>query len=762
MTQSFPGSTQMRFITRYVYSPHVPWRLLGALLLYALAYIFYYVTQIVPAGEPGYHGHAAYRMGLTIGVINALSAAGLGLLCLQGQRLRICLHQRSGQPFSPLLLAACLFCYALGQMIWLCHMLQIGHVPAYPSLEHLAGFAIYLPFSGAILLLPAGNLACWSRLRIFVDALMITAVVVTLFFSFLPSSLPLKGAGSSAATGVSGALLAADLLLGVSLLLLALRPEEAALRPVFAMLFVAILAMFTVHLAHTYEVLSPGFNEFSRASIGFMLAGILVVGAAQATGTLLATPSIREQLPPERDISENRPVVIQRTLSILPPILVVILSLLIFLIWRDDQIFAGRVRAVSMGGCALLVLMVVRQMLARLRRQLQSHNCTLHILNLQMEQQACADPLPGLPDHHALVEKLDMALRVARSEQAACAVIFMGIDHFKTINDRYGQTMGDRLLCLLAALVWEILPAGACVSRRGGEEFVALLPRSDSLQALDIAEQIRARMACTHQIGEHDLQVTCSLGVASYPQDASTREALLANADQAMDAARCLGRNQVCRAHETLVQATLAASTEAEAVEREEILTMVDALLMLLEVRDPMLSLHARRVSALSLKLALLLGLGNSQTYLVSLAGLLHDTGKVALPDHVLWQRDWPDDQEVHDMLLHPLIGARILAPLPTLQAVTAIVRTHHEHLDGSGYPDGLHGEQIPLGARIVSVADAYDTLTTCCLQRPACSPAQALSELQREAGQQFDRQVVQALTWLLAPDARWSASEVA
>lgn len=756
--------TQMRFIARYIYSPHIPWRLLAGLLLCALAFILYYLSQIVPAGEPGYHGPPVYTTGMITGLINAFYALGLGLLCLQGLRLRISLPlyplQRNIRQCSPLLLATCLFCYALTQVIWLCHMLLIGQLPVYPSPEQLAGFGIYFPFICAILLLPTRHLAHWSRLRIFIDALIIMVVVVTLCSSFLSAPLLLKGTGSSLATGVSGAFLAADLVLVFSLLLVAVRSGEAALRPVLAMLFLAILAIFIIHLAHTYEVLSLGFNDFSCANIALALAGTLVVGAAQTTRNMLETS------PLTRVSSEqsNSPTVTHRWQSLTPPILVLIFSLFIFLIWIDGQIFASQVTIVYAGGFAVLVLMVIRQMLTLLqikllRHQLQAKNRTLHILNLQLARQATTDPLTGLPNHYALVDLLDTALRLAWREQTACAVIVIDVDHFKTINDSYGHAMGDRVLCLFGALVQEVLPTGACVGRWGGEEFVALLPHSDSLEALHIAERIRARVACSRQIGEHDRQITCSLGIASYPQDASTRDALLAHADQAMYAAKCLGRNQVRRAHETLVQALSTASIEAEAIEREEMLAVVDALLMLLEVRDPLLSLHARRVCALSLRLAALLGLSNSETYLVSLAGLLHDTGKVALPDDVLWQQDWPDEHALRDMRLHPVIGARILAPIPTLQAVAAIVRTHHEHLDGSGYPDGLRGEEIPLGARIVSVADAYDALITCSPSHPVYSPAQALSALQREAGRQFDQQVVQALAWLLTPDSRQSAS---
>jgi diguanylate cyclase (GGDEF)-like protein len=445
---------------------------------------------------------------------------------------------------------------------------------------------------------------------------------------------------------------------------------------------------------------------------------------------------------------------------------VLIFSLVILVIWIDGQAFAGQLTMVYAAGFVVLTLMVLRQMLTLLQisvlhRQLQTKHCTLQALNRQLEQQAITDPLTGLPNHRALVEALDAALRIASSEQAACAVIFMDVDHLKAINDRHGHTTGDRVLYRFGEMVRAHLPAGACVGRWGGGEFVALLPRSDPSDARALAERIRSCVAHAHQACACAPPMTCSLGVAGYPQDASSREELLVNADRAMDAARRLGCNQVREAHEATTLAMSTASVAAEAVEREEMLAVVDALLALLEVRDPALSLHSRRVAALSLKLALLLGLGGNETYLVALAGLLHDTGKAALPDHVLWQRDWPDDTALNDMLRHPLMGARILAPIPTLQAVTSIVRTHHEHLDGSGYPDGLHAEEISLEARIVSVADAYDALTSCSPFHPAHSPGEALRELQKEADLRFDRRVVEALFCLLATGARRSGRGV-
>ncbi len=759
----------MRFTKRHAYSPFVPWHLLGGLLLFALTFIFYYLTQIAPAGASGQPGSNAYMTGAIVGVIGIVYATGLGLLCLRGLHVPLSrpalAFQRNGQRFSPLLLGASLFCYALSQVVWLCNMLILRRLPTFPSPEQFTEFAMYPLLIGAILLLPTRNLALWSRLRIFLDGLMIMAAVTTLCYYFLLAPLLVRGGGTPLAKSVSGVFLAGDLVVMFCLLLVALRSSEPVLRPVLLMLFFAILAFFIIHIVHTYEVLYLGFNEFSGANVGLSLAGTLVVGAAQTITNIVnaATPQ------PERADQENVPFITWRWKAALPSVLVLIFSLLIFTVWAGGggQMFPGQIVIVYAGGFAVLILMVIRQLLTLLqinflRHQLQTKNRTLHLLNIQLEQQAITDPLTGLPNHRALVERLDATLTDAQAGQTPCAVIFMDVDHFKMMNDRYGHAVGDQLLYQFGKLVRAILPAEACVGRWGGEEFVAILPRSDSLEALGIAEQVRARVEQYRSTCERKLNVTCSLGVASYPQDASTRDGLLMSADKAMYAAKRLGRNQVRSAHEPLVLAMSADEAEPGGAEREEMLAVVDALLMLLETRDRALGQHARRVSALSLKLALTLGLSGSETYLVSLGGLLHDLGKVALPDMVLWQQNSSEEVARKDLFQHPLIGARILAPMTTLQAVAAIVRMHHEHMDGSGYPDGLRGEEIPLGARIVAVADTYDALTSRSAPGPACSPAEALSELQSGAGSRFDPRVVKALARLLEPDTHRPASDVA
>jgi diguanylate cyclase (GGDEF)-like protein/putative nucleotidyltransferase with HDIG domain len=403
----------------------------------------------------------------------------------------------------------------------------------------------------------------------------------------------------------------------------------------------------------------------------------------------------------------------------------------------------------------VLILMVLRQLLTlyqvgTLQRQLQVKNRSLSMLNTHLEQRAAMDALTGLPNHRTVVEKLDEALEHARTTGGSCAVVFMDVDSFKTINDRYGHLTGDTVLCNFATLVKSGLRAGDWVGRWGGEEFVAILPDTDPLEALNLAEGDRKRIERHVLAGNGEIHVTCSLGVASYPQDGSEREDLIMGADNAMYAAKRLGRNQTRAAHEPLVQTMSALEPTPATAEKEEMLVVVDAFLALLEARDPGTSQHVRRVATLALKLALALGLSGSEAHLVSLGGLLHDLGKVAVPDAILGKHAQLDKAEREAMIQHPLTGAALLQPIPVLRDVAPIVRAHHEQMDGSGYPDGLQGEEIPLGARIVAVADAYDAMTNERVYHSALPSAEALRILQRGAGSQFDPRVVEMLARLL------------
>jgi diguanylate cyclase (GGDEF)-like protein len=222
--------------------------------------------------------------------------------------------------------------------------------------------------------------------------------------------------------------------------------------------------------------------------------------------------------------------------------------------------FSGNIAIIYLGGFAVLVLTVIRQVLmlyeiGTLQGKLQRRNHALDHLNAQLAKQATTDPLTGLLNHRTLAERLDEILENAQKNESVCSVIFMDIDHFKSINDHYGHAEGDEVLCRFGEMVQSCLRADDCLGRWGGEEFVAIVPDVDALEALNLAERIRQTVDELVLSGSGEVNVTCSLGVACYPHDATERKTLMERADHAMYTAKRLGRNQARAAHEPQVLA---------------------------------------------------------------------------------------------------------------------------------------------------------------------------------------------------------------
>jgi putative nucleotidyltransferase with HDIG domain len=261
---------------------------------------------------------------------------------------------------------------------------------------------------------------------------------------------------------------------------------------------------------------------------------------------------------------------------------------------------------------------------------------------------------------------------------------------------------------------------------------------------------------------EGGITATISIGLATYPLDGQTSGEVLEKADQAMYWAKRLGRNQVRTAKEAerlRQDASLAATIQElerhegvlrdgkspEQEVRAEQLGLIYSLMWLLDLRDHGIFVHSYEVSDLAVAVAHELGLSEQECRLVATAGLLHDIGKIAIPDALLQKagRLSPREREIIEQ--HPALGAQILEISPTLKEIMPAIHHHHERWDGSGYPDKLAGEQIPLAARIIAVAEAYGAMLADRPYQAARSPEKARYELERCAGQHFDPAVVQA-----------------
>lgn len=350
---------------------------------------------------------------------------------------------------------------------------------------------------------------------------------------------------------------------------------------------------------------------------------------------------------------------------------------------------------------------------------------------------ALTDPLTGLGNHRHFHERLQQALLEAEEQKLPVTVCLVDIDDFKRINDRFGHPSGDRVLAQVASR----LRQGGEAFRLGGDEFAALLPGHGEEEALAVANSIVDRIAGMKL--EHVGSVTVSAGIATYPAHGVGRDELIRLADSALYWAKERGKNRVRLYRPDIVELAelkrLAAGPDRAARYRA-----AASLAKAVDARDAYTGSHSERVSELAARIALALGADAELVELTRLAGSLHDLGKLAVPEEVLRKPGPLTDPERMVLERHPQIGFRMLESLG-VDPVAEWVLHHHERWDGTGYPDGLHGDTIPLGARIIFVADAYDAMTSERVYQRRLSEDEALAELARCAGTQFDPEVVAA-----------------
>jgi two-component system cell cycle response regulator len=329
-------------------------------------------------------------------------------------------------------------------------------------------------------------------------------------------------------------------------------------------------------------------------------------------------------------------------------------------------------------------------------------------------REAMTDALTGLGNRRRLMRDLEDGFAGAGVERT---IALFDLDGFKNYNDVFGHPAGDALLIRLAAELERVVTRSGQAYRLGGDEFCVLL---DGVG--DATERRLAQCVVALTDRGHGFDVGCSHGAAKLPEEANERADALKLADQRLYAEKFERRR--------------------DAISEQT----CDALLQVLHEREPDLRDHVGDVAELALRVGIRLGLKSEAVDDVRRAAELHDVGKSAVPDAILSKPGPLDEREWEFVRQHTLVGERILRAAPALASVAKLVRSSHERFDGSGYPDGLAGQTIPLGARIVSACDAWDAMTTTRPYRQALSRREALTELRRCSGTQFDPTVVRAL----------------
>jgi diguanylate cyclase (GGDEF)-like protein len=388
----------------------------------------------------------------------------------------------------------------------------------------------------------------------------------------------------------------------------------------------------------------------------------------------------------------------------------------------------------------------------------------LQIIELQQKllQLANTDGLTDLTNRRHFFDILDREVLRAKISGSDLSVMMLDIDHFKSANDSYGHRGGDDILRQMGQILKENIYPLDVVARYGGEEFIILMPSTTPVKAAQAAARLR-KVIDQYQwkVGETKISITASIGLASVDSyNLVNSYDIVEKADAALYAAKRRGRNcVVCwdevngeqdidqppdnRVYKELQNkvSTLVRQLQAYAVGTISALTRA----MDMVVKEPYLHIHGENVKKYAVEIARELGLSDELCEHIAIAALLQDFGKIGVPEQILKNPNPLTEEEIQIIRQHPMAAAKILEPIGLFSLELQVIKYHHERFDGKGYPSGLKGKEIPIGARILALADAVDAMTSEHNYKKPKSFSEALAEVNACSGTQFDPEVVNA-----------------
>jgi diguanylate cyclase (GGDEF)-like protein len=403
-------------------------------------------------------------------------------------------------------------------------------------------------------------------------------------------------------------------------------------------------------------------------------------------------------------------------------------------VWRDAGPILARIAQVR-GDVVLITLSAAIIAAALLYLVFRAAQARLSRQTTALVESVRRDPLTGTLNHGALVGHLAVEIEKARTAGLSLGVALLDVDNFRLLNDNHGHEAGDEALLALVDLLARELPQTVVRGRYGPDEFLLVAPPNLVTELGPAVDRVRtalAELSLQFESTER-LPVTISAGLCTYPEHGASVTAILSTAAQALEEAKASGGDAV-----------RVPSTGEDATDRSGF-DVLQGLVLAVDTKDRYTKRHSEDVARYAVFIAEQMGLDAEVIRSIKVAGLLHDVGKIGIPDPILRKPGRLTTDEMAVVKQHVALGDMIVRDLPDIDAVRAGIRFHHERWDGDGYLDGLEGEAIPLVARIIAVGDVFSAMTTTRPYRKALDVREAIKRLEDAAGTQLEERLVKA-----------------
>ena len=433
----------------------------------------------------------------------------------------------------------------------------------------------------------------------------------------------------------------------------------------------------------------------------------------------------------------------------------------------QDEVLRVNVKGIYITSKKNTVVVSIEDMteIEETKNRLEALNRELTKSNKKLAQLVLKDSQTGLYNHRYLTEIIESEFYRAKRHIQPLSIIMMDIDYFKSINDMYGHSFGDLILKQLARQMQKLLRKHDIIIRFGGEEFVVLCPKTDLTSAYNLTKRMTNALTL-HSFGTKDslVKIKISAAVCSYPENPVGKAMdLVAKVEKVLESAKQDGGARTYRvsdingeAKDSKIHTKLDVGSLEMKIEKlnkksnQSLLEAIFAFAKTIELKDHYTGEHVERTVRYATRIAENMKLAQDDIERIRRASILHDLGKVGIREKVLHKKSSLSKSEMQEIRKHPQIGVDIIRPIRQLHDVIPLILGHHERWDGKGYPAGLKGEEIPLGARIIAVADVYQALTSNRPYRKAFPEKTAVEMIKKGAGTKYDPRVVDAFLKVL------------